>query len=338
MSERGLKQHTYYCTFRPRDSELHLYQAPPADLDGDQAFLPNNDDQSSEEAPPEVAPSPPQKPRGQFRDYQNIGDHDMDVVTLNLGGAALYDSNMSSGSSGSDDSYSQPDAGLEDGRASSEDESQHLRDMSLDSDLLSEDIQDSDVGSMDGEPDTTMRAKFYDFVAKRGTHYMSFTTEETTAIQCLSILKSKRAPMNAYQPMMEWHLKASGKMGQNATLRDSPHFIGREAMLKRLAKRHNVEGKMPYEWRTTLPVSGHSVKITCHDALEQIQSLLINPRIKDEDYLFYNDDPLASPPPPEERTHVKDLNTGQAHIDTHAKLIGKADNKQLLPIVGSMSG
>ena len=337
-SERGLTQHTYHCTFRPRDSELHLYQAQSDDLDGDQAFQCDNDDQSLEEAPPEDAPSPPQKPRGQFREHRNIEVHDMDVVTRNLVGGALYDSNMSSDSSGSDDSDRPPDAGFEDSCASPDDKSQLLHDMSLDSDILSEDVQDSDVGSMHGVPDTTMRARFYDFVTERGTNYVPFTTKEKTAMQCLSTLQSKRAPMNAYQPMMEWHLKASGKMRQNATLQDSPDFIGRKAMLKRLAKRYNMEGKMPYERRTKLPVSGHSVKITCHDALEQIQSLLTDPRIKDEDYLFYNDDPLASPPPPEERMHVEDLNTGQAHIDTHALLIGEADNKQLLPIVLHIDG
>lgn len=330
-TERGLNQHTYYCTYRPRESDLHLYQAQPADLDGDQSFLCDNDDQSLEDAPPEDAPSPPQKPGVQFREYQNIQIHDLDVVTENLVGGAFYDSGMSTESSGSDDSDRPPADDLED-------ESQNFHDMSLDSDLLSGDAQDLDVGSMHREPDTAMRDAFYDFVAQRGTAYMPFTNKEKTAIQCLSVLKSKKAPLNSYQPVMEWHLKASRKMRQDATLRDNLDFIGRDAMLMRLAKRYNMEGKRPYERRTTLPVSGHSVKITCHDALEQIQSLLTDPRIKDEDYLFYNDDPLASPPPPEERTHIKDLNTGQAYIDTHEALIGEEDNKQLLPIVLYIDG
>jgi hypothetical protein len=183
-SERGLKQHTYYCTYRPRESELHLHRAQPADLDGNQSFLCDNDDQSLEDAPPEDAPSPPQKPRGQFRECQNTQVHDLDRVTQNLVGRALYDSSMSTDSSGSDDSDRPPGDGLEDGRASPEDESQHFHDMSLDSDVLSEDVQDSDVGSMHGEPDLTMRDKFYDFVMKRGTAYVPFTTKEKTAMQC----------------------------------------------------------------------------------------------------------------------------------------------------------
>ena len=48
-------------------------------------------------------------------------------------------------------------------------------------------------------------------------------------------------------------------------------------------------------------------------------SLLTDPRAKDEDFLFHHDDPWA--PPPSKITHIGDLNTGDACLKTHEKVI-----------------
>ena len=42
-------------------------------------------------------------------------------------------------------------------------------------------------------------------------------------------------------------------------------------------------------------------------------SLLTDPRLKDEDYLFWGDNPFA--PPPESVEYIEDLNTGEAHLN-----------------------
>lgn len=49
--------------------------------------------------------------------------------------------------------------------------------------------------------------------------------------------------------------------------------------------------------------------------------LLTDPRWKDEDWLFFDDDPFA--PTPEDLDYVADFNTGQAYLETYRKLITK---------------
>jgi len=47
--------------------------------------------------------------------------------------------------------------------------------------------------------------------------------------------------------------------------------------------------------------------------------MLTDPRLKDEDYLFFNDDPLAGPPP--KFNTVADINTGLCYRETYKQLI-----------------
>ena len=52
---------------------------------------------------------------------------------------------------------------------------------------------------------------------------------------------------------------------------------------------------------------------------EMMMSLLTDPRIEDHHCLLFDDDSFA--PPPETIKHMKDLNTGSSHTETHKKLI-----------------
>ena len=72
------------------------------------------------------------------------------------------------------------------------------------------------------------------------------------------------------------------------------------------------------------------MKITCHDAKASIQRLLTDPRVNPQDYLFWDRNPLQGPP--DDLDYVKDLNTGQAYLQTHAILITE-EGQQLLPII-----
>ena len=129
---------------------------------------------------------------------------------------------------------------------------------------------------------------------------------------------------------MLWHLRSSNKIREHEQLGAYPHYIGRQTMLKTLEKRYNFENKMPFQKQVKLPVSGTIVKVTCHDAKASIQRLLTDPRINPKDYLFWDGNPLQGPP--ENLDYVKDLNTGQAYLQTYAKLITE-EGQQLLPII-----
>ena len=67
-----------------------------------------------------------------------------------------------------------------------------------------------------------------------------------------------------------------------------------------------------------------------------MQSLLTDPRISDEDYSFFDDNPFQ--PPPTGLNHVQDLNTGLAYTETYKKLIKNPEKQILLPVIFHIDG
>ena len=96
-----------------------------------------------------------------------------------------------------------------------------------------------------------------------------------------------------------------------------------------------MENKFPYYKEVQLPGTGTYVHLVCHHFLEMVESLLTDPRISDNDYLF-GDDPFA--PPEDSPAMVRDLNTGQAYRTAYNKYIKDPTRQILLPIVPYMDG
>ena len=78
-----------------------------------------------------------------------------------------------------------------------------------------------------------------------------------------------------------------------------------------------------------MPNSKSVVNIPVRNAKDVIVSLLTDPRIGDDDYLFFDDDPLAEPP--ENPIHLEDLNTGDAYLATYKEMI-EEKGEVLLPV------
>ena len=215
-------------------------------------------------------------------------------------------------------------------------------DVDMYEEYITEDDQDEEstggdsTGSVEttpenSQPDTWIRDQFRTYCAHAKKNFAPFTAEEITTIRLLHLLNAKNTPMNAYEPVMLWHLRESKRLYDHQGLGDCGQYIGRKAMIQKLIKRYNFENKMPKQKTIKLPVSGTVVKITCHDTKATIQRLLTDPRILSQDYMFWNDDPLA--PPPEEVEYIEDLNTGAAFIDTYFELIDAHGREQLMPVV-----
>ena len=85
---------------------------------------------------------------------------------------------------------------------------------------------------------------------------MPFSKDEVTAIKLLSVLKLKKAPINAYKSLMEWHLKRKGELQYYQGIQDSKTYISREKILKKLSDRYNYGWMYPYKKKIKLPVSG----------------------------------------------------------------------------------
>jgi hypothetical protein len=82
----------------------------------------------------------------------------------------------------------------------------------------------------------------------------------------LHVVKLKQSPINAYKPLMLWHLQGSKLIREHEQLRTTEHFICRKHIIKNLIKRYNFANEMPFQKMVKLPVSGSVVKLTCHDA------------------------------------------------------------------------
>ena len=108
---------------------------------------------------------------------------------------------------------------------------------------------------------------------------------------------------SGFEAIFEWHVEHL----------EASCMVTREALLKRLAKRYNMTKAALIKRNITLPHSQSKVTVITHDFQAQVQSLLSDPRWKDSDYLFHNDDPTA--PPPEEFTVLRDINTGKSYRD-----------------------
>ena len=148
-----------------------------------------------------------------------------------------------------------------------------------------------------------------------------FSQEKVTSVRSLDVLKRKKAALNAFPEILGWHLKETGHLTKQESLKDTPKCTHRGTLLKELHKRCNVEKMKPKIKKVRLPHSKAVVDIPYRDAAECIVSLLTDPRINDEDYLFHGDSPWGAPP--EMMTTISDLNTGKACLETHKRWIKK---------------
>ena len=265
----------------------------------------------------------------------DIEPHDVDAITTQIG--AFFDEYGGS----EDESVEKADCfdymgpefgakGAESGSVapSSDDESMNSTPNPFESDQPGPDSGDDATES--GGPNAWIRGQFQEYCIHARENFIPFNHHEARTVRLLHLLKEKNTPMNAYEPLMLWHLQEAKLLREHQTLQDYRHFIGRKTMIKRLVERYNFANKMPRQKALRLPVSGTLVRLTVHDCAATIQRLLTDPRLTAKDYLLWDRNPLA--PPPEKLGYIKDLNTGLAYAETHAKLVTK-EGQQLMPIL-----
>ena len=128
-------------------------------------------------------------------------------------------------------------------------------------------------------PNTEMLNGFHDYCSTNDYNFVQLSKEEITSIKLLDILKRKKAPLNAFEEVLEWHLKAINHLREGETLKDTIRHFRRETVMKRLVKRYNVEPMMPKLKKIRLPHSKAVVTIPYRDAADCIVSLLTDPRV-----------------------------------------------------------
>ena len=178
----------------------------------------------------------------------------------------------------------------------------------------------------DDVPCDTIFNDFTEYEAYARANYLDLTPELQAGIDLLHLIHKKRVPSSLYKTIYKWHL---------AHIK-ATKFVTKNFLIKTLEARYNMAKCQPIEKKLVLPHSEARIKLICHDFLGQLQSLLTDPRIKDADYLFFNDDPLA--PPPEEFVSVGEVNSGLCYRETYKALITDPTKQLLVGVEWYMDG
>ena len=184
----------------------------------------------------------------------------------------------------------------------------------------------------------TLRDNFKNHCDSVATKFPSYLeTRQEEAITLLALLRESNAPLCLYERVMEWFFCWTNRLYGHQSLGESVQYVNRNAVYDALHKRYNVDKQMyNIEKTLTLPSSGTKVTLILNDASFMFQSLLTDPRIKDDDYLFFDNDPFA--PPPATINEIGDINTGRAYMETYKKLITKPGKQVLLPVIFYIDG
>ena len=182
-----------------------------------------------------------------------------------------------------------------------------------------------------------MDQNFKDY-AQRANDFVPLDAKKTlTAIKLLHVLRHTKASLDTYEEMMRWHLVSQNLLHPRDSLAKSPHFVSRDHLYKYLKKRYNRHEGFGIEEQIVLPGSKARATMITNETVMVIQQLLIDPRVRPEDYLFNDkNDPFA--PPPADLDYIADLNTGQSYIQTWHRLITKPGKQILCPILLYIDG
>ena len=172
--------------------------------------------------------------------------------------------------------------------------------------------------------------QFKEYVNKAHEEFLDLDPDQVTAIRLVDTLHRKKATLDTYDAVMDWHFRANGTIESHESVADAPGYISRKNLMEKLAERYNMDGKFCQMKRVLLTGSTTRVDVFWRHARDCVQSLLTDPRFKDEDYLFFDNNPLA--PPPDELDYISDINTSLAYTETYKKLITDPTRQMLVPV------
>ena len=190
--------------------------------------------------------------------------------------------------------------------------------------LYMSDDEDSEYNPHDDDansPNAETIKAFRDYVGHAYTHFAALSPDEMTAVRIMSTLIRKKASLDTYDAVMEWHLRETGQLEERQKLGDCKAFISRKKLMQKLRKRYHMDNKYAQPETIVLPHSKTKVDVWKHDARDLVLSIITDPRWEDKDWLYFDDDPFA--PPPEDLDYIADLNTGEAYLETYRRLITK---------------
>jgi hypothetical protein len=183
----------------------------------------------------------------------------------------------------------------------------------------------------------TILNDFKSYVNYAINSYEDFTNAENNAIELLYTLRQTKVSLGTYQEIMKWHLSimrrtpgVKGNFGNNT-------IINRNKLYTELFRRYNMfDNCLNIIQEIKLPFSLATARIVTNSTSWCIQSLLTDPRLTDNDFLFHNNNPLA--PPPTTIDTISDINISKAYAKWYKHYIKKPGEEVLLPILFYIDG
>jgi hypothetical protein len=152
---------------------------------------------------------------------------------------------------------------------------------------------------------------------------LGLSTDECNAIKLMILLRKTKASLSTYNDVMEWHLRATpGSLPPHASVGNCLKFKSVKKTFSLLGNHYNMAQKVNIVEEIVIPFLHTKVKIVKKNAKWCMESLLTDPQIVDDDYLFWDNGPLSAPPKwKEDIGKIGDINTGKAYVELYAKLI-----------------
>jgi hypothetical protein len=139
--------------------------------------------------------------------------------------------------------------------------------------------------------------------------------ECNATIKLMILLRKTKASLSTYNNVMEWHLRATGSLPPHASVSNCLKFKSVKKIFSLLGNRYNMAQKVNIVEEIVLPFLHTKVKIVKNNAQWCMESLLTDPRIVDDDYLLWGNDPLSAPPKWKDIGKIGDINTGKLMLN-----------------------
>lgn len=185
-------------------------------------------------------------------------------------------------------------------------------------------------------PNTAMRDGFRAYTEAAHKVFMKDLSQaQKRGIKLLDLLQKKKAPLDSYGAVMDWHYREKGDLEWHQKLKDVRGYISRDVLMATIQQRYNMKTKFPKTIPLKLPVSNSLVNVIVHSAWNCLESLLTDPRVKDDDYNFVDGDPFK---PPQDDAYIGDFHTGRAHKEAYSKYITDPTRQMLMPFLFYIDG
>jgi hypothetical protein len=159
---------------------------------------------------------------------------------------------------------------------------------------------------------------------------------QEVAINLLLELRHSKGALNQYERIMHWHFVSQNRLRVHEPVSQCSDYISQQKIYTLLRERYNYTEGYHQATQVVLPYLRARAEIIWNNAENCMISLLTDPRITPDDYLFWGNSPLD--PPPESVNYLQDLNTGRAYLQSYRKLVTKPGKQVLLPVIFYIDG